>query len=638
MKPKLPLFIFFAFIISIISLNTAFGYEEDSIYFSSEEQGLIISYFDNFYIVKVNGTLSIYNPSAQEIYAISLDLFFASLKLEIHNNTNRIHIQESSVIIPQIKPNSSVSFDYSLYGITSNPDVVSKDGVITSALKKKIDKINSQIVGNLYKAPLEDLDKGGRANTRLISAKFFNPSSIPYLIKDGKIIKTPPGDMNLYNEIESWSFDRKNITLKKNQQYDFDVLDTNAYEGEIYWLNTDMYLANVKFNSSVNITIYTQDDLFEILENKSNLTLNISQEIELMTDRVYLQKKVSKSHVNPGDIVEVVLLINNFGPKEIRNAELIDEIPEGFELIESSLNFKEGIIKWDDLILNSQETKRISYKLKYVDNESIGMDYFVMAKLYYDNKEILSNNVPFVRIYLPEKKLFVQKEITFNNENDVGVLIKINNLGEKDIENIVLNEFLNDDNEFREISKQFVKKGLWNIETIKSGETWEVSYTTDQFGVLNTFPVVYGIPEKNVMKTVILSNLISTEFKNSSIAAISIFGALVVLILSILMFLPADFFNFQKKADFNKLQNTKREIEELKIKTGIKKNNFDETQNFQPNNSNNTNSEKNDNTNSSQNSYEKKKYSGITNAEESLKKNEEEFKKIEQQLDMKKTE
>jgi hypothetical protein len=636
MKTKLYLFICSSIICLNLFITYTLSYQEDSVYFNSEEQGIIISYFDNFYIVNINGTMTVSNPSQHEIYAISMNLFFASLRINIHNNTNKVHAYGSSIIIPQISANSSVSFDYSLYGITSNKEVISKEGVLTSALKKKLNEISSQMVGNLYKAPLEDTTKGGRANTRLVSAKFFNPSSIPYIIRDGEIIKTPPGDMNLYNEIERWSFDKKNITLKKNQQYDFDVLDTNAYEGEIYWLNTDMYLTNIKFNSSVNISIITQDDLFEIIENRTNATINVSQEIKQLTDRVYLQKKISKSHINPGDEIEVVLLMNNFGSKSIEKAKLIDEIPNGFEIVKESNMIIDGKeITWNDLIINSQEVKRISYKLKYIDNESIGMDYFVMAKLFYEGKEVVSNNVPFVRIYLPEKKLFVQKEINFKNDDNVEVIIKLNNLGENSIDNIVLNEFLKDESEFKEISREFIKKGLWDIKNIKSGDTWEVSYTTNQLGVLNTFPVVYGIPEKNVMKTVILSNLITTEFKNSSITTISLIGVMIVLILSILMFLPTNFFNFKKRKELNTLKITKKEIEALKLRTGLV---TEQNTNKDIENKEKNKSEKKTDTKMDKKDTTNPKVTNINEAIESLNKNKEQFDKIEEKLDMRKKE
>ncbi|MGM5488453.1 MAG: hypothetical protein ACQESG_05880, partial [Nanobdellota archaeon] len=410
---------------------------------------------------------------------------------------------------------------------------------------------------------LEDPAQGGSPNTRLISATYKNPNNFTFKIEKATIIKTP--DQNINNELDKWEFEKESGELEPYEQWNIDFLDENAHEGEVYWLSTDLNLKNVFFHEDLNITYLDQDDFFRPVENETNTTENVSA-LEFLPDRVFVRKKISKKLINPGDIIDVTILINNFNPENI-GSRVEDTIPSGFQVIESKGTQEGKRITWHNVSLNSQETRRINYKLKYVDNESLGVDYFSTAEVYYKDNMAYSQAIPFVRMYVPKKRLFIQKGIKFLADNQVRVTITLQNMGESDLSSLVMNELLSKDSEFKEITQQFHEKGIWKIDKIERGKTWEVSYVTDKINVLNTFPMIYGVPESSTMKTVILSNVVSSDYSTGTLRAIEVGGIIALIIVIVLFVIPVEVFQFKRARERKDLKSMGSEIDQLKEKT-----------------------------------------------------------------------
>lgn len=536
----------------------------------AEEKGYTISFFDEYYIVNLNGTLTLENPSEMDLFEIMMKLDLSTLQFELEGpeeGYEGVTYRQGKLYIPTLASNTSRTIRYHLFGITSDKALVDRTSILINAIRRGEPQINMQNIGSLRKAPLEDPDLGGSEHTRLVSAEFHNPTDFEYWIGEVRIIKT--GDLNLNQELDSWSFQKQDERLDPHEQWSVDVLDENAYEGEIYWLSVDFAVRGIQYNESLNVTYYTQRDLYKVPQNDTNATENISDQLDLMIDRVYIRKQISKNLVVAGDEVEVVLLINNFAPTDFKNVSVRDIVPPGFEVVDSSDGRSDGEnLSWDSVTLNSRETRRISYDLKYTDEESFGLDYFDPARLYYGDKMTMSESIPFVRKYMPETRLFVQKKIKFLDDTDnVKVTIQLQNVGESTVDNIVLNEYLSRDSEFKEVSKPFTNKGIWKIERINQSQVWETSYTTDIVSVLNTFPVVYGVESKSVMRTIILSNVIETEYSENDIHLIEIGGIVAILIIAIIFFLPKDFFNFKRRGDLRRLKSLKGNISDLKGQT-----------------------------------------------------------------------
>lgn len=538
----------------------------DGIEVHSQEKGQVISFYEEYFIVNINGTVTIDNPTETHIYAINIPLDLDPLQFRLINSTKATFTKENRILINELPSNSSLSFKFNIKGITTDNSVMNESGLFIRQIRRELMEIHTPTIGKLNKAPLEDPEQGGEANTRLISATYKNPTNFTFKIEKATIIKTP--DQNINNELDKWEFEKEDGELGPYEQWNIDFLDENAYEGEVYWLSTDINLKDIYFDEDLNITYLDQDDLFKPEENETNVTENVST-LEFMKDRLFVRKKVSKKLVNPGETIDVTLLINNFNPEKIMS-EVKDIIPKGFRVVESKGNQDGRELTWENVTLNSQETRRISYRLRYTDNDSLGVDYFNSAEVHYNNGTIYSQPISFVRMYVPEKKLFIQKGIKFLNDDQVRVTIKLQNMGESDLDQLVMNELLEKDSEFKEITKQFHEKGIWKIDKIKRGNTWEVSYVTDKINVLNTFPLVYGIPESSTMKTVILSNVVSSDFSTGSLRLIEIGGLIVLGIVIIFLVLPVEVLQFKRKKERKELQDMENDIDSLKEKTEAK--------------------------------------------------------------------
>jgi hypothetical protein len=561
-------FKFFVFIVFLISLADAISEPTDIVKITIKERGSILSFYDEYFVVNINGTITATNPTSLDVYFIAMPLRSNTLQLNLNGSYTSGFYQDSggNIRLTRLTPNSTITTNFRLYGITTDKAFKdAKDGLLYDLIKKDEVAFDSLTTGTLYKAPLEDTSKGGHEHTRLISAKYKNPTSVPFYINNVRIIKTAGLDLN--KPLNTWEFKKENNILKAGEVWNIDVYDKDAYGGEIYWLSADVTLSNIYLESFANNSFFTQNDLFIINESNSTLSENTSIS-PVMPERVFLRKTISNNVVNPGDVIDVVMLINNFNPQDIDNVNLTDTFPKGFKVYDSKKGKTIGNkIFWTNITLNAKETRRLSYSLKYIDNESIGMDFFDAAMLNYKNKIIYSQTIPFIRKYIPEKKLFVQKKIEYLSQDQVRVTIILKNMGEGSIEQLVVNEFLSSNSEFKEISKKFYEKGIWKIDKIKPGEEWEVSYVTDVIGVLNSFPIVYGLPEKDVMKTIILTNVIETEYKNSKFNFMEGIGLTsIIVILVLLLLAPTGIFK-RTRNKIEKVKSLDKDLNDLLVKS-----------------------------------------------------------------------
>ena len=153
----------------LITFSSTIFAGSDKIAIDVEEKGFIIDFYNNYYIVNVNGTFSITNPSKLDIYGVEIPISMSTLQIEILNNTYGAYYSGGTIRINALIANSTLQFDYNLYGITSDKKVASEDGILYTAVLKDEVRLSSYSAGQLFKAPLEDVSEGGSPNTRLIS-------------------------------------------------------------------------------------------------------------------------------------------------------------------------------------------------------------------------------------------------------------------------------------------------------------------------------------------------------------------------------------------------------------------------------------------------------------------------------------
>jgi hypothetical protein len=529
---------------------------------SINEVGKIISFYDEYYIYQINGTLTITNPSNYSLYNIEVPLYLSTLDIRTNYSKEGNYLSPNELFIYSLGARSTETFNYRLVGITTEDLSTDGEAVLANAIEHLQPKIYSNLFGSLLKGPMEDPAFTGR-DARLITVELRNPTDFQYTIAKIEVIKTAQMDPNL--ALERWDFSERKEFLDSFENYAYDFIDENATEGEIYWLTTDIYIDTIAIFENSNISRFDQDDLFEIL---SNVTINetINDSLAFLANRIYLRKLVTSTLVVPGDIVNITVFVNNLEPQDV-SLVVYDIFPEGFELISvAGGTAEERNVTWN-VSISSGSAKRLRYSLRYTDEDSLGLDYFRPAYLIYDGETFYSQTLPFIRKYIPQRRLFVQKNIKFLSDEEVQVSLSLQNLGESPLENIMVKEYLLSAAEFREISKQPLERGLWKIETINQSGMWEVSYVTDKMNLLNTLPEIYGLPPSSILQTLILSNVITAHFSLLSTNFAEILGVSVLAVLLFLYFVPTNFFSRTKRRQARDLALMKQEISSLHKKT-----------------------------------------------------------------------
>ncbi len=549
-----------------------------------EEVGKVTSYYDEYYIVQVDGEITFRNFQNTSLYNIDIPFQLPGLQIRQLNATEGIDLSPTRLTLMSLGAYENLTFRYRINGITSEW-FRTDQSILRSGIESQSDtKVYSSLMGRLQKAEIDNQTTG--QSGRLISFDVYNPTG--YRFKINGITVTKTAEMNPNQAISTWHFpqdlltnvvggDLKTTIVAADQQYlepytrwVADFFDQNATEGEIYWLNTDIYIDDVSFDGYSNITLYTLDDLYKILPNATNVTENMTSiDLPFLDTRIFLRKFISDRQMTYGKTVEVTLLINNLDSDTI-TPDIVDSIPSGF----STLDVDEGGLQvgrnlsWEDFSVNSRSGKRITYNLLYNDNDSIGLDYFMPAKLTWGNREVFSQSIPFIRKYIPEKKVFVQKKVKFLNDEDIEVTIQVQNLGEASLTDIIVKEYLTSDNEFKEVTQRFESKGVWKVDKITQGDVWETKYVTDKTNVLSILPEIYGVPTANVMKTIIMTHSVSARFSIIERRMVEFvgLGALAAVLFYIL--LPPNFFRSRRKSQIKKIAVMENELAGLRSDTG----------------------------------------------------------------------
>ncbi len=556
------------------------------------EKGKVTSYYDDYYIVQIYGNITLTNTQNSSLYNIEIPFRLPGLQIRALNSTGKANLFQTVITIFGLDPNESITFPYKISGITVE-EFRTDQALLKTAIEARGDtQIYSNLLGSLSKSEIETHSTGSPG--RLITFQVVNPSAYRFKIDEARVIKTPGMDPN--SVITEWNFPDditeqrvggKSIEavalipqpkpfLLPYERWTVDFFDDNATEGEVYWLSTDIYIQDILVTGRANITRYDQDDLYIIISNVTNITENVT-DIEFLEDRIFLRKFVSDRQMSYGKSVDITLLINNLDSSIIK-PKLLDSVPEGFTFGSVGLNgtVNGRNLTWDGFEVPARGSIRIEYKVTYEDNDSVGLDYFLPAALTWKGDTIYSQTIPFVRKYIPEKKLFVQKKVKFLNDDDIEVIITLQNLGESPLVNLVLKEFLSTENEFKEVTQKFESKGVWKIPSIEQGATWETSYVTDRTNVLNSFPEVFGVPTNSVMKTIIMSHELKSSLSIFKAKTIELIGIIVILFSVLYYFFPPHYLRSRRKRDVKKVAVIENELAKLRYQTGTPKEKIEE--------------------------------------------------------------
>ena len=570
------LYRFCFFLLVIFFLSSSFVFADDAGFIlhveekGFEQKSRVINYYDEYFVANVEGSVTVKNNFNSTVYNVIIP--FDLNNLNIFEKTDTDYIKATQLEFSMLDPFEEKTFNYQIRGITPRDPMRANMGVFESAIMPDKASLQPLLISKVHKAEIESEDVDTKhvkkvEDRRVVTVRLENPTDSPYNITQAKVLKSPPGGSLEEDDIlKRWSFpeDGSYFMLEPYSSWERDIADYNASPNEVYWLDTSVDTSlDLILEGIHNVTRYTQEDLIvpeNITELEGEEPVNVT---DYMTHLMYAKKSYSKTHVNPGDIVDVEILLNNFAPVN-RDVKVEDFIPRGFELV--SENISDGSsqnITWD-LVVNPQSSERVRYQLKYVEEDLLGVDYFEPAVARYEDEKVKTQRTPFVRKYIPDRQVFVQKRISSTSNDEYRAEIKVQNVGEGSLENIYIKEFLDSNDVFREITKVPEEKGLWLIPFLGAGDEWSVSYITDRNDALYSLPGVIGIEDEFVLRTLILEGLVDEQWVFGEMALIEKVGILVV-VASILSLIFFSRYNRRKKERvFKKFDN---QIKRLKRET-----------------------------------------------------------------------
>jgi hypothetical protein len=572
----LAIFVFVVLSFSCIANNGHFLFE-------IIENGKVISYYDEYYVVQVNGTIKVTNNYNSSMYNVIIPFNIDTLNFFQISGDNFLGKDQFEFM--SFNAFETKIFDYEIRGITALDPMKNNKSVLASSILVDKSSIHSLIISRIHKADIEtgianNSEIKSVKNRRLITVTLENPSAAIYNITRIDVLKTTnrthEHSLDITNPDKKWSFlsSGEYIILGPKERWFEDIIDYEAESNDVYWLSShtdDSFELFVKGNHT--IMRFNQDDLL----SPENITviingteINVSDYLKHM---LYVKKTYSSTHIFPGDLIEVDIRINNFAPIN-RNITVNDYLPLGFEYYsgnEPTINNNK--LTWD-LNVNPESTIKLSYFIKYIDEEMLGVDYFQPTEVIYDGGIFYTKRTSFIRKYIPEKKIFVQKKVRQGLNEEFVVEISLHNLGEDDIENILLKEFLQLNDVFREITIMPKEKGTWQIERLQKSEVFEVSYVTNKNDALMSMPEVIGVDRNSVMKTLIFQHIIKNEWKESAIKFIEKFGLFVIIFIPLTLIILNRMRRSYKERQFKKIG---KQIHALKNDTTP---NFFDTINF----------------------------------------------------------
>lgn len=510
---KKLIFLFFI----LFSLNLVFAIKPA---IDIKETSQIKGISDGRYSVYSSGTIEITNPSSiSKIYEIDIPLELDSLigvnKIRIDNTSDRFTFSFNRIKGFLIEPNSSVRVGYNIYGIVNydlNKETKDKGISIFEYYAEDFGLYANTIV-SLEKSSGENYNLDGSINesstpinfSRLVSANFRNPSDFDYFIKDIKLYGTSVDDP--YFSDGDLLDSNQNISVLAYGYEEFNFVDPSSNGYAVYWVSNDVTI-DTNLNSQVSWKSSSGGGSSKSSSNNGGLSTPDFKPI-------VIKKEVDKTLVRNGDEFEVILKIVNVNNFALYNLSLEDIIPENYEIKDVSSKVK--IVGGDKLYFEIEEILEYeTYIIKYtlVNNDDLkGITYLKPAKAIYDNTSYFSDGVLVINDLLPDKKLFIQKEVDYQDDEYARVTITVKNLGASEMNDILVSDILDENSVIKEISQVFLERGVWKIKSLRGGEEWSVTYLIERNSELDNLPNIFGVDDTEVFGTLISSEEIITIFR-----------------------------------------------------------------------------------------------------------------------------
>jgi hypothetical protein len=496
---------------------------------SISESSTITKLSGGQYSLVADGILSVKNPSnTSMVYDFQAPFNFDALigvnKISIDNSSSYFTFNSEKISGHIILPNQTVAVGYHIYGIVPydlNTRLIIKNCSVLEYYTKGL-FFSSQLTINLQKPEREGFEyiiqgndlvrnTSPSVNTgRQVSALIRNQADFDFMINEIKIMKSLTSDPMFSDSSTVAIFE--NISLAPFQGQEVNFRDENSNESSVYWVSSLTYIVN-KFDRKIQRSFLKQQK--PASQGGAGGSDAYSPKLNLSSS-VLLYKSVAKSLVTLGDEIKVTLQFVNVNENSVYNVSIYDEFPsEDFELKEVSQNVK--ILSKNQLIFSLSKiegygTIEVTYTLVN-KKTSAGISYLKPARAIFKGGEVYSQGILIINGMLADKKVYIQKEVSYIDENYAKVIITVKNLGNIPLTEILVTDVFDDNSIIKDISQNFFERGVWKINELKAGEEWEVSYLVERNSKLDSIPSVFGVDKSQVFGTLISSDEVITIFQ-----------------------------------------------------------------------------------------------------------------------------
>ena len=537
----------FFFLLLLSSCYTSYAI---SVNHTVDEDVLVVQLLTGDYILRVNGDLTITNPTvASEIYEY---IYTVDLLPTVYGNFND---QDSLSTVDylgfsgyEFAAGTQRNLRYSFSGTLNTTEFNELDAQFqngTSFLEIVSDvRYVTRTSINVDK-PIREFENTTNNSRRAVGARVSNPTEFDVTILDLEIYRTNITDVFIDSGTIVGKEQNMSIGPFSNDRFDF--YDINSSSVSVYWLKS-IVSANWEWDVTFDYEFVVQqppnigggggggssggssspgtgnDDIDDSID-----------QIDLLSNLV-IKKDVDKVFVSQGEEITVYLKVLNLGEDTLYNISFTDEIPQGYVLKSiSGAEINGNTLSFNIAELEGYGEVNLEYVLEKVDSVS-SLTFFKPVK--YDGDATLEG-VLVVENLLGNAKLFVQKEIEWVDERFSRVTITIKNVGDGVVNNFKLIDVIEDRYILKDILKAFDqnRRGEWVIDELAPGDEWKVNYLVESHEAMGQLPLLVGVEESNVYGTVILDSQIHTEIKDASSLVEKIgFGVTIFLVLVYFLF------------------------------------------------------------------------------------------------------
>lgn len=529
--------IFFFFIV-LFCLPQVFSVD---IEVSVNETSSLKELLSGSYSLQSNGVLEIHNPSnVSKVYEVTIPVELDSLigfsKISLDNSSSFFTFSFDEVKGYLLGPNQTARVGYSFYGLLNYNvyDVLENNETLFEYYTNEITMLSKTQL-NVQKVEREGMryndsgilinSTGQNVSSRLISAGVRNPTDFTYFARELRLYRNTVENNQSYYGDGDLLTSFTNISIDPFGYKEVDYLDPRSVNNSIYWLSSDIVIGYDLFSSQKRD--FTKQKSSGSGGSSGGGGTYFRPDEDDLKSSILIRKTTDKTVVTNGGEVKVFLTLVNSGEKIVNDIQVFDRIPENFEVTDVSEQVKmsSGSLSFTIDEIDALSSQVIEYTLKNKMGEN-GVTYLQPAEMLHENISYFSDGVLLINNLLPDKRVFVQKEVSFVDDDYAEVTLRVKNLGSISLNDLLIRDSIDDEALIKDISEMFFERGVWKIKELTPGSEWRVKYLVERNQGLESLPNVFGVEQENVFGTMISSGEVVTIFDENS-STIEKFGLML---------------------------------------------------------------------------------------------------------------